>query len=258
MEIDMSLIIEIKNRHDVELLDLARSMLALHAEYKRYINEHHPDFASDDIRLYVKKVSHGSIITELAAYAPLVLPFFEQFETIRKYAEHLTEIMQWLIGKNEKPEEQVSNKTLQNVYDIMEPIAKDSGACFNLVINGNSGSISIFNANSLDANAIQNAARRQISQTKEPSAEFRSGVLMYWSRASASEQNAKTDRVIIECISKNPVAVVFENNTLKKSVLLDPDKPFSKAFLVDVEVQYVMDIPRLYKVTAVHNEIDLD
>ena len=258
MEIDMSLTVEIKNRRDVELQDLAKGMLALHTEYKRYISEHNPDFASDEVRLYVKQISHGSIITELAAYSPLVLPLFEQFETAKKYAEHITTIMQWLLGKEDQPERQVSRQTLQNIHDIMEPIAKDSGSTINLAVNGNGNTINIFSASSVDANAIQNSARRQIDQFREPSEAFHSQVLMYWHRASASEANARTDRVVIQSISKDPVAVIFDSVDLKKATLFEPDKPFAKAFLVDVEIQYVMDVPRLYKVVAVHKTIDLN
>lgn len=258
MSEDMSLIVELKNRQRVELADYARGMFAIHNEYRRYVCRHHPEVAEDDIRLYVDEIRPGSIITELIAYAPYVLPLLEQAGTVQKYAEHLAGLFKWLLGSAPEPKEEVSRQTLQGVHDMLEPVAKDPGSSVNLVIKSNHGTINVITASQVEANAIQNRARRELERRTEPVHDHFEQVLMYWDRASNTQSNSKTDRARIDAIQDKPVAVAFANADLKNQLLFEPERPFAKAFLVDVEVQTVRGEPRLYKVTRLHDVIDLD
>lgn len=48
MDNKMKLVIEIKNKNPVELVDLARSMISLGDEYKRFIVKHDASYADAD------------------------------------------------------------------------------------------------------------------------------------------------------------------------------------------------------------------
>ena len=68
------LTVNIKNRQPVELVDFAQSMISLGAEYSDYIASSQNHLVSDEIKLYIKEIRPGSIITELVALAPTLMP----------------------------------------------------------------------------------------------------------------------------------------------------------------------------------------
>ena len=71
MDGDMKLVVELKNERPVELEDLAKSLHALGDEYRRYLLEHQPEAAAGEMKLYIKEIRPGSIVSECVAMAPL-------------------------------------------------------------------------------------------------------------------------------------------------------------------------------------------
>ena len=70
------------------------------------------------------------------------------------------------------------------------------------------------------------------------------------------------DRAVIETIARTPIKVVFENNAVKKAMLAG-DSRFAKpwhelAYLVDVKVQTVQGIPKVYTIINYHDEHTFD
>lgn len=68
----------------------------------------------------------------------------------------------------------------------------------------------------------------------------------------------KGNKAVIDAISKNKLAVVFETDELKEQILHSDSNPTKKAFLVDVVVQTVAGKIAAYKVMALHDVIDID
>ena len=70
------------------------------------------------------------------------------------------------------------------------------------------------------------------------------------------------DKVIIEDISTKPTKVIFENQAVKTAMLRgDPrfNKPWNElAYIVDVRVQTVRGVPKLYEVVDYHDEHTFD
>jgi hypothetical protein len=89
---------------------------------------------------------------------------------------------------------------------------------------------------------------------KEPSSGFHEQVLLYWYQAR-NDLSAKTgDRAIIESIYTGAVKTVFGLPELKAKMLRDP---FSYAYLVDVFVETVGGKPMLYKISEIHDKIEI-
>jgi hypothetical protein len=259
MEDKMKLTIEINNKHPVELTDLAKSMMSLADEYRGFLAAHDAHIEADDVKLYVKEIRTGSIIQELVAMAPYALPFVEHSKTIVEYAEHLKTLYEWFAGKSDKKPQVVEKTTLQNLSTIVEPVAKDHGSQMNFgAMNVQGDFVLNVNLTSTEANAVQNAIRREIDAMREPVTGTHEQVVMYWAQARAQADHKPGDKARIESLYRGDVKVRFANDGLKAKMLYDEAYPFRKAFVVDVSVETIEDKPVLYKVLEFHEAIDRD
>ena len=85
---------------------------------------------------------------------------------------------------------------------------------------------------------------------------------MYWKQAKFDDESNAGDKAIIEAISKTPVKVIFENLAVKKAMLAG-DTRFDKswqqlAYIVDVRVQTILDIPKLYTIINFYDNDTFD
>lgn len=250
------LVVEIKNRHPVELVDYAQSMISIGGEYSRFISGGANAAKPEDVKLYVREVRVGSIITELVAIAPIALQFAEHAQTILDYAQHLKAWIDWLTGRTDTRPAPIEKTTLQNLSSIVEPVAKDNGSQMNIgALNVSGNAVVTLNLSSLDANALQNAVRRELEAMKEPVTGVHHQVVMYWAQARNQPEGTSGDKARIESIHRGDVKVIFSNDQLKSKMLYEPAHPFAHAYVVDVAVETVDGRPVLYRVLAFHEAL---
>ena len=253
----MKLTIEIKNTEPVELMDLTYSLNSLADEYKKFLAKTESMLDTDNIKLYIKEIKTGSIITELTAISPLALPFVEHAITIIKYAKYLQGMFEYLTGKKGKPQEVIEKQTFQNLANIIEPVAKDKGSQLNIGAITVNGDVTVnYSLSSLEANAAQNTARREIERLREPDTGMHSQVLMYLYQARDDISSTTGDKSIIESIYAGPVKTVFANERMKSKVLSDESNLFKKAFVVDASVETIAGIPKLYRISEMYDIFD--
>ena len=256
MENEVKLTIEINNRRPVELVDFAQSMICVGSEYTRFIGSGENAATPEDVKLYVREIRTGSIITELVAMAPFAIPFIEHTDTIIEYAKHLKIVYDWFAGRGEKKPQSLEKTTLQNLSTIVEPVAKDQSSQMNIgAVNVQGDLVLTLNLSSVDANAVQNAIRRELDSMKEPVTGIHEKVLMYWAQARNQPDSKSGDKGRIESIHKGDVKVVFANDRLKTKMLYESAFPFSHAYVVDVSVETIEGRPALYKVLEVHDAL---
>lgn len=252
---EMTLTVKISNSEPVELADFAKSMMSLANDYesRQTANPALP------AKLYIKEIRSGSIIAEFAPLLPLAGQLLiEHYDQIQNYAEYLYGTLGWLLGKNEKPEN-ISSRQLNNLSNIVNPVANDKGAQITFSTTDNSGSIvNNITVNYYEANTVQNRARQEIKQFQEQEAPVETGdytqVVMYWAQAAP---NKETDQAVIEAVWPKPVKVLLPDD-IKKEILLDEPYPFKKLYIVDVNVQVIKGKPKLYKVSNYYGAMDMD
>ena len=235
--------VRINNTKPIDLIDYAQSMLNLGSEYSSFINKTDIHLSSEDIKLYVKEIRTGSIITELVAIAPSLIPFMD----------HIKVSFDYLLGKGSKPKD-LDKDGLKRISKFIEPIANDSGSILQLDASNNHGEIHI-HLNSEGANAIQNRAHKELEKMKEPVIGLHKQVVLYWSQAR--NDNKKGDKAVIESISEKEVKVVYDSEDLKYRMIYEQPHIFDTAYVVDVYVETIKDKPVLYKIVAFHDTVDL-
>lgn len=259
MSNDMKMTIEIKNTKPVELIDLTQSLTSIADEYRKFLVTSECSVDPDGVKLYIKEIRGGSIITELQANSPYPLPFIENAATIIQYAEYLKKLYDYLAGRTGKPEKPIDKQTFQNMSNIIEPIAKDNGSQFNIGAITINGDVKVsIHLNSLEANAVQNTVRREIEKLKEPDTGIHEQVLMYLYQARNDISSTTGDKAIIESIHTGPVKTIFIDDKIKAKALSDKSNLFKKAFIVDVSVETIAGVPKLYKVSEIHDIFDRD
>ena len=247
------LTVNIKNKQPVDLIDFAQSMISLGAEYSEYIAESQNHLVSDEIKLYIKEIRPGLIITELVALAPALMPFAEHANTVIDFTSHMKSCIDFLRGAGQKPDS-LDKQTLTRIIKFVEPMAKDNGSVVQLDASNNTGSITI-NINSVEANAIQNKANKEIEKLKEPIVGLHTQVVLYWTQTRSD--NKKGYKGVIESISNKETKVLFDNDEIQYEMIHGEEQIYEKAYVVDVYVETIKDKPAAYKIKKFHESIDL-
>jgi hypothetical protein len=248
---------DFKNTRPVELTDYTLSMLGLAKEFKCFVAEDSPEGGEPDIKLYVRSVREGSIITDLVANAHNLLPIFDYVKPVAEFGLFLKGAISKLLKKPDAPPGPLAKHSLENLSQILEPVCKDSGSQLNISTPVNVYGNVTFNITSLEANAAQNEIRNQLEELKEPVTGYHSQVVMYLYQARNDSASRAGDRAIIESISKQNVKTIFASEALKTKVLHpDEGSPFDQSYIVDVDVETVHGKPALYKVKDVHGAIE--
>lgn len=197
MESNSALRIELKNKEPIELIDLTNSFFSIADEYKRYVEAEHGEINKENVKLYVKDIRHGSIIADLISNSPAALPILstsQNIEAIVKFASYLKMVYDFLLGKDDK-KPNIAKANYQNFSGFVEPIAKDKASQINIQTINNSNINFVFSLDSIDANAAQNAAQREIGLLSEPITGIYRNVVFYWYQArndAASQAGDKT------------------------------------------------------------------
>lgn len=258
MEDEIKLTVKIENSQPVELIDLTESLMAFGDEYKRFMQSGNSEtLAGAELRLYVKEIRTGSIITDVVALAPLYLPYIEHAKTVITYAKHLKTVYDYFVGRS-KDKPALDKTSYNNFAKIIEPVAKDHGSqmFFSPTINGNV----TFNVSltSMEANAAQNTIYREVEQLKAAESKLHEKVLLHWYQAKKDPESKTGDRATIEDISNQPKKIIFASDSIKAEMLLKAENPFRYAYVVDVMVETVQNRPVAYKILHVHDKEILD
>jgi hypothetical protein len=248
---DGSLVLHIKNKQPIEVLDLANLLSAFDSQYKLFL-EQEGVCHKNCPKLFVKEVEKGSIIAVLTAgflfsAIQMPIPFPNFAETILNYSQYLETILN-IIKKDEQTitNNQITKKDCENILKITEPIAKDNASQliiqtqhFNPTININ------INIDSNEANMIQNKANKLLETLNQEESTIRKNVVLYFKQAR-NETSNKGDLGIIEKIDLKAKKILFENDEIKTKML--NKGIFNNMFYVDIEIIMMEEKIKAYKV----------
>ena len=264
LELDFSnkLEITINNTKPVVLTDLTMALLGVGQQFERFIENETNEQHAASSELFIKDVRSGSIIVELIAQAIPVVPLLWQGGSLLEWVNHAKSVIEWLNGKLANPPKDLTKQDLKQWSNILEPVAKDHGSQMNFTVSNGGQVINQIFISSEQANAAQNQIKREIGKLEEPDDHTQRKRVMVWYQSKFDSSSSTGDRAVIESISKVPVKVIFENNAVKKAMLTG-DSRFSKqwhelAYIVDVSVQTVQDVPKVYTIINYYDEDTFD
>ncbi len=262
MDADMKLVIQINNKKDIALTDLTISLLNVSQQFTRFLIKNGADLDKNRSTLFVRSVTSGSIIIDLKPICEYALPLLSEFNTVAEFVLYLKEYFSYFLGKSEKKPTSIEIKDMEQFEKILEPIAKDNGSSYNFIAQEGAEQVNYFLISSAEANAAQNAIKREIANATEKFKQLYDKQLLRWYQIRFSEtQNQVGDKGIIESITKTPLKVIFADQNIKNEMI--NTSKFSKqwqdlAYIVDVEVGTIENIPKLYKIINYYPEETFD
>lgn len=252
---EAGLTIEVKNVRPVELLDLTGSLTALANEYMRHLQRSHPEDSASEVRLYVKEIHTGCIIASLMAASPGIIQGVSYVNSVVSFSNFLKKSYDFLTAKTTEKPDSLDKKTLENLHQIVEPVAKDSGSQLN--INTLIGDV-YYTVTSAEANQAQNAIARLQHNDSAVTTRLHEKVLLYWFQARNAAKSTAGDKGIIESIAADPVKVICATDSIKMDMIFNRENPFMEAYIVDVAIETINDKPMVYKIIAVHDKVSRD
>jgi hypothetical protein len=264
LELDFSnkLEITIDNTKPVVLTDLTMALLGVGQQFERFIENETNEQHAASSELFIKDLRSGSIIVELVAQAIPVVPLLWQGGSLLEWVNHTKSVIEWLNGKLENPPKDLTKQDLKQWSNILEPVAKDHGSQMNFTVSNGGQVINQIFISSEQANAAQNQLKREIGKLDEPDDHTQRKRVMVWYQSKFDSSSSTGDKAVIESISKVPVKVIFENNAVKKAMLAGdaryPKQWHELAYIVDVKVQTVQGVPKVYTIINYHDEDTFD
>ena len=264
MEIDLSKRLEIKinNQRPIGLEDLSLSLLAFNHQFHKFVESETNKETNIGSELLIKEVRSGSIIVELVSQAAPIVPLLWEGGSLVQWSKVVENTCKWLLGSVNTPPKNLTKQDLQEWNKFVEPVAKDNGSQMNINVSDNGTVINQFNFNSTEANAIQNRIGHMIEDLDTPEDNIHSRKVMYWYQTKFDPKSETGNKAIVDDLSKSGLKVIFENNAVKEEMLhVDPTfgKPWQElAYVVDIEVQTVRGIPKIYKVLKYYPEYTFD
>lgn len=262
IDLDKRMEITIKNANPVSLKDLSLSLLSFNHQFHKFVESETDRETEVGSELLIKEVRKGSIVIELISQAAPVVPLLWDGGTLSHWSGTVQGICNWLLGKTTNPPREMTKQDFQEWNRFVEPVAKDHGSQMNINVSDGGTVINNFTINSTEANAIQNEISRKIEKLDQPEDNIHLRKVMYWYQAKFDPNSETGNRAIIDDISKKSMKVIFENNAVKEDMLHPPEK-FAKqwhelAYVVDVEVETVRGVPKVYKVLRYYPEYTFD
>jgi hypothetical protein len=261
----ISIVIEINNSDPLDLADFISALSGLSREHENILRESRPSISAEETRLLVADVRKGSIIMELV---PALAPLVSTAEFVNTTVDFVAKLkkgfdqLKQVGGRLADP----SVQRLKNFNDTVKAIAADpSGRLVVKASHKEKGILQEFSVGKDDARLIIENTNNQKSELELHASAPYSKVLMRLHQSSVEtpkigKRNA--EKGIVERIDASPRPLVYASDQAGqaiKSEILNPDgNAFNKGFIVDLDVETVGGRPKVYRITAVYNIIDLD
>jgi hypothetical protein len=240
----------------VELVDFAESLRSFGELYKSRLPAE-----AEEVRLYVVKVTEGSILVELAEMARqaggALAPILTGAPQAVEFVKSVKSLIDYFKGEAAPPEN-MKPRDIELLAKALGPVADAPRSVLEINVNNSPGAIvTISNA---DANIVQNAGRKEIERLRQPVNETLKEVTLYWVQTRKGEgvhTGRSADKAVVEAVTAKPLPVYFPEGQqgLKQQMLSDVQFPYETVFIVDVETIVVRDRLTGYRVLALHGEL---
>lgn len=233
--------INIENKEDVELFDFVSSMSALNDEYIRFVTQNKKQKPINDFKLYVNKVSDGSIIIDLVEKTLEILP--GMVPLIVEFSCFLVETLDYLSGRKDNTPSYYSYKreNFINYKKIVSIAANNHKNSLNILgVNFNKTVVINNHYSSVDSNAIQNQSNKEIKILEAKGQSLireKVNLKLYQARDSVLSESTRGNLGIIEEISDKPKPLEFINDRLRYDISKAEKNPLNFIYRVDVEIK---------------------
>jgi hypothetical protein len=250
----------------VEALDFAQAFSSLAVQFDEYLKDNHPDLVGE-AKIYITEVKQGSIIVDMIPWIKEAIGYMDNVTIVAAFGSLLSKrVRAYLHGNFIEP---FTKPNLHAVASLIRAVAKDKG-----------GSAQIETARyeqgfwhkKLEISFSTKEARKGLEtiESHKRVLELTANadhqrVTMTFVRSSIMEANIgkKTGELVcVESISSKGLPLVYASSLaeqqIKHEIREADENVFKKAFIVDANVELRNGKPIAYRVTNLHQVIDLE
>lgn len=267
------IIVKIDTANPIELGDFVAEFTSVSSQYEKFMSDEHPELRPG-AQMFVTKVRSGSIIFELLPFAPLIL--FGNSDTIIHQIEAVNAVNEFIKFYGEKlrsflgngAAKETNNSDLKDLMGTVAAIAKDpKGKASIESVVFEDGKRKVRAAIRFDTKQANRAVKKIEAQQRK--LEKRGHVdhprvLMIFRQTNVKNPplgKRTGEWVTIEDISDKELPLIYASELaeqqIKHEITHEEDNVFKKGFVVDVNLQTRGDRPVAYRVTSLHQVIDL-
>lgn len=261
--------LKLDTNEPIEMGAFVGAFTAIAAEYNHFAKG---DLSRpQDASLYVKDVRDGCIEADLIPWAAGLLvgavAFLASLNTIDEFIERYGA----RLSKYKKPGGRVEDATkaeLKHFGDQVAAIANTPGATLEIaaieIVSGEETKRAVFKFTSSEAREIERQVADHKRELERSSDADKERVLMIFTRSdvrSSAVGKRSGELVRISAISKRSLPLVYASNLaeqeIKHEIAEAEDNVYKKGFVVDVNIEDRDGKPLAYRVTNLHQVIDL-
>jgi hypothetical protein len=258
----------------IELESLGECFIALSREFDRHAHLHFPEEPRPQVKLFITRVDHGSIIAVIAPYLVMLtepIAWMSATNTVKSFSTNFIALLKRYAGdeKSTIPASVDDSKMLQL---FLKPLTGRKSA--ELVItharferkDGEKETIVEYHMLSPEINiASSNAAKTietlEVSKltTSKHVTKYEVRLKLFQTNDQPGKEKGRTgDRAIVPDVSDRDLPLYFpqQSNEYKKQILERTENPFQKNYIVDVSVEYDGDSPKMYRLLNIHQIVD--
>jgi len=267
------IVLNLKTRNPIAVEDFVATFSSIASQYEKFLRESYPDLSSD-AKVFVREVRKGSIEIDLIPWAmqglSAVVNVIEQVQIVEKFVRLYAERLKHLFGDNPAPKklEDASRSDLKDFMGAVTAIANDpDGRSTIQAVAFEDGKKKVKAAIVFDTAEARTAQRviedRRLLIDLIENADHRR-VLMTFKQSNVKNiaMGKRTgERVVIEEISPRDLPLIYASELaeqrIKHEVREADDNVYKKGFVVDVNVPVSAGKPAAYRITNLHQVIDL-
>jgi hypothetical protein len=253
----------------IELGAFVGAFTALASEYERYMRS---DGKSGEASLYVAEVRQGSIIADLipvvASTFPLMAGVAGQALDLEEFIRRYGARMRRLVGPRAVDPDSFTKTELRDFTEQVAAIANAPGSTIEMaaieIEEGDHKVKAAIKFATAEARQIRDKAEITRQQIEHRSGADRERVLMVFTRSDvrgATVGKRSGELVAIDAISDRSLPLIYASDLaeqqIKHEIAEADDNVYKKGFVVDVNVESRGGKPAAYRVTNLHQVIDL-
>lgn len=258
-----AILFHIEHSKPIEISEFITSLNAIGNLFSSFAKKNGDCKESAKSKLYVEKIEDGCIdIILCEVVAAGMLPFMENMNVILEFSSYVKNVIDYLTkGEGTKPE--LDFNECKGFKELMTVTAGDNNGSTEIGAINKTDKGNVYNNctfNFQESNSAQNQLEKRIESIKsvQPITDVYARQLMTIYQMRSDMGTDKGNKAVIDSISQNKLSVVFETDELKEKILHSDSNPTKKGFLVDVVLLTAQDKIVAYKVTALHDIIDLE
>ena len=263
------IVLNVHTENPIELGDFVAGFASISSQYDKFIRSNFPDLSGES-RMFVREVRPGSIEADLLPWAlagvSAVINQMDQIliveQFVRTYGGRLSAYFRGA---------QVDDATKSDLKDFMGSVAAiandPNGHATLKAVYFEDGKKEVKAAITFDTKearqAVQQIEHQRIALEHKSTADH-SRVLMVFSQSNVKDTTVGKrigERVVIESILAADLPLIYASDLaeqrIKHEIRVADENVYKKGFVVDVNVETRAGNPVAYRITNVHQVIDL-